>query len=135
MLKIISLTALFWPRRGQMMRPSGPRIMTLREFPASGISPKHLKQSLNHDFQLVDLRLYGSKARDTADVDSDIDVMIELEELTLRFYDKVFDMVFDVNLRHGVLISAVLFGRKELEDGPMSASPLYKAIERDGVHL
>ena len=58
-----------------------------------------LKQSLNLDFQLIDLRLYGSKARGTADADSDIDVMIELE------------------------------------DGPMSASPLFKAIERDGVRL
>jgi len=94
-----------------------------------------LKQSLDHDFQLVDLRLYGSKARGTADSDSDIDVMIELEELTPTFYDKVFDLVFDVNIRHGVFISAVLFGRKELEDGPMSASPLFKAIERDGVCL
>jgi predicted nucleotidyltransferase len=94
-----------------------------------------LKRSLDHDFQLVDLRLYGSKARGTADADSDIDVMIELEELTPTFYDRVFDLVFDVNLQHGVFISAVLFGRKELEEGPMSASPLFKAIERDGVHL
>jgi uncharacterized protein len=94
-----------------------------------------LKQSLNHDFQLVDLRLYGSKVRGTAKADSDIDVMIELEELTPTFSDKVFDMVFDINLRHGVFISAVLFGRKELEEGPMSASPIFKAIERDGVRL
>jgi predicted nucleotidyltransferase len=94
-----------------------------------------LKQSINHDFQLVDFRLYGSKARGTADTDSDIDIMIELEELTPSFYDKVFDAVFDINLQYGVFISAVLFGRKELEDGPMSASPLFKAIERDGVRL
>lgn len=96
---------------------------------------KELKKSLNLDLSLVDLRLYGSKARGTADADSDIDVMIELEELTPTFYDKVFDIIFDVNIRYGVFISAVLFGRKELEDGPMSASPLYKAIEREGVHL
>ena len=83
----------------------------------------------------MDFRLYGSKARGTADAESDIDVMIELEELTPNFNDKVFDVVFDVNLRYGVFISAVLFGRKELEDGPMSASPLFKAIERDGVRI
>ena len=94
-----------------------------------------LKQSLNLDFQLIDLRLYGSKARGTADADSDIDVMIELEELHPTLYEKVFDLLFDINLRYGVFISAVLFGRKELEDGPMSASPLFKAIERDGVRL
>ena len=94
-----------------------------------------LKQSLNLDFQLIDLRLYGSKVRGTADADSDIDVMIELEELHPTLYEKVFDLLFDINLRYGVFISAVLFGRKELEDGPMSASPLFKAIERDGVRL
>ena len=94
-----------------------------------------LKQSITHNFQLVDFRLYGSKARGTADADSDIDVMIELEELTPTFYDKVFDAVFDINLQYGVFISAVLFGRKELEEGPMSASPLFKAIARDGVRL
>ena len=94
-----------------------------------------LKQSLSLDFQLIDLRLYGSKARGTADADSDIDVMIELEELPPTLYEKVFDLLFDINLRYGVFISAVLFGRKELEDGPMSASPLFKAIERDGVRL
>lgn len=94
-----------------------------------------LKQSLNHDFQLVDLRLYGSKARGCADADSDIDVMIELEELTPTRSDSVFDLVFDVNMKHGVFISAVLFGRDELEEGPMAASPLFRAIERDGVSL
>ena len=94
-----------------------------------------LKQSLSLDFQLIDLRLYGSKARGTADADSDIDVMIELEELHPTLYEKVFDLLFDINLRYSVFISAVLFGRKELEDGPMSASPLFKAIERDGVRL
>jgi len=98
-------------------------------------SLKDLKQSLNLDFQLIDLRLYGSKARGTADADSDIDVMIELEELPPTIYEKVFDLLYDINLRYGVFISAVLFGRKELEDGPMSASPLFKAIERDGVRL
>jgi len=40
-----------------------------------------LKQSIKHDFQLVDFRLYGSKARETADSDSDIDTMIEPEPL------------------------------------------------------
>jgi predicted nucleotidyltransferase len=94
-----------------------------------------LKQSLNHDFHLVDLRLYGSKARGCADADSDIDVMIELEELTPARSDSVFDLVFDVNIKHGVFISVILFGRHELEEGAMSVSPLFRAIERDGVRL
>ena len=94
-----------------------------------------LKMTLNQQFQLVDFRLFGSKARGTADYDSDIDVMIELEELTPIYSEKVFDSIYDVNLRNNVFISAVLFGRKEFEEGPMSESPIFKSIERDGVCL
>lgn len=94
-----------------------------------------LKRSLVQDFNLVDFRVFGSKVKGTAEADSDIDVMIELEELTPTRSDTVFDLIFDVNLQHEVFISAVLFGRNELEEGPMSASPLFKAIERDGVRL
>jgi hypothetical protein len=36
---------------------------------------------------------------------------------------------------HFIFISAVLFGRNELEEGPMSASLLFKAIEQDGERL
>ena len=95
----------------------------------------NLKSSLVHNFDLVDFRVFGSKVKGTADADSDIDVMIELEELTPARSDSVFDLVFDVNMKHGVFISAVLFGRDELEEGPMAVSPLFRAIERDGVPL
>jgi len=36
---------------------------------------------------------------------------------------------------HFIFIFAVRFGRNELEEGPMSTSPLFKAIEQDGVRL
>ena len=47
----------------------------------------------------------------------------------------VIDAVFDINLQYNVFISAVLFSRKELEEGPMSASSLIRSIERDGMRL
>lgn len=94
-----------------------------------------VKQALAQTDQLVDFRLFGSKARGDAAEESDIDIMVELEELTPALSNTVFDIVFDANLQYGVFISTVLFSRQELEEGPMSVSPLYKSIERDGVRL
>jgi len=40
---------------------------------------KKLKDSLARDFRLVELRLFGSKARGDSDQESDIDVLVVLE--------------------------------------------------------
>jgi len=32
-------------------------------------------------------------------------------------------------------LSPAIFSRKELEEGPLSESPLYKAIQREGIPL
>jgi hypothetical protein len=34
-----------------------------------------------------------------------------------------------------VIISALVFGKDEIEEGPMSESPIYKVIQREGVPL
>jgi hypothetical protein len=36
---------------------------------------------------------------------------------------------------HGVFISSIIFGEKELEAGPLSESPLYRSVQRQGIRL
>ena len=79
--------------------------------------------------------MFGSKARGDALPDSDIDVMIELEEYNPVIESAIDDLVFDINLAHDCFISVVMFSRRELEDGPLSESPLYKAIAREGIRV
>jgi predicted nucleotidyltransferase len=94
-----------------------------------------LKKALIERFGLIDFCVFGSKARGDAQPDSDIDVMIELEEFNPEIESVIDDLVFDVNLAHDCFISVVMFSRKELEDGPLSESPLYKTIAREGIRV
>ena len=87
------------------------------------------------NYRLLDLRIYGSKAKGTDIKDSDVDVMIVLEELTPQIESQIDDLVFDVNLEHGCLITPLYFGRKELEVGPLSESPVYKKALQEGIGL
>ena len=41
-------------------------------------------------------------------------------------------MAAEANVTFGCVISPVLFSRKDLEEGPMKASPLYRRIEEEG---
>ncbi len=92
-----------------------------------------LKRVLQDRCGAVSVVVYGSKARGDDSPDSDIDVMIVLEDYTPQIEAAVDEAVYEVNLAHDCLISVVIFSRWELEEGPLAESPLYKRILAEGV--
>jgi predicted nucleotidyltransferase len=86
-------------------------------------------------YPIIDIRLYGSKARGEGREDSDLDVMIEIPDYDRAMVAEIDDIIYRINLEHDVFISALVFGKDELEEGPMSEAPIYKVIQREGVPL
>lgn len=85
--------------------------------------------------QIVELRLFGSKARGEGRAESDIDVLVIVEEADTAIENLVVDIAFDVNLEHGVLIAPVVFSRRARENPLWPISDLCRAAERDGIPL
>lgn len=96
---------------------------------------RELRDELVSKYPILDIRLYGSKARGEGESDSDIDVMIEIPGYDSLMVGEIDDVIYRINLNHDVFISALVFGRDELEEGPMSESPIYKVVQREGVPL
>jgi len=96
---------------------------------------KVLRERLFEKYPIVDLRLFGSKARGEGRSDSDLDVMIEIPVNDPAIVEDIDDIIYRINLDHDVFISAVIFGRDEIEEGPMSEAPIYKVIQREGIPL
>jgi uncharacterized protein len=96
---------------------------------------KRLREELFARYPVIDFRLYGSKARGEGRDDSDLDVMIELPDYDRAMVEEIDDIVYRINLEHDVFISALVFGKDELEEGPMSESPIYKIIQTEGIPL
>jgi len=94
-----------------------------------------LKTALEERFDLIDFRIYGSKARGEATPESDVDVMVEIEDYNPLAESEIDEIVFKINLEYDCFISVVIFGRRELEEGPLGESPLYRVIEREGVKV
>ncbi len=92
-----------------------------------------LKSRLTERFDVRDMRLFGSKVKGQAGPDSDVDIMIELPKRSPEIESEIDDITFEVNLKNDSFITTVVFGRDELQQGPMKESPLYKAIQKEGI--
>ncbi len=82
--------------------------------------------------RLRSLILYGSWARDEATEESDIDLVVILEGKVVpgREIDRMIDIVTEINLKYGTLISVYPVSRR---DYSILRSPLLLNVRREGV--
>ncbi len=98
-----------------------------------------LAESLQHIYgdKLKTVVLYGSVARGTQSVDSDIDILILIDGNNdeLRQYDEQLnDVSTDFSLKYLKVLSVVDISYQEYEDW-RDLSPFYKNVSEEGIIL
>lgn len=97
---------------------------------------RDLKIEINKIFNLYDIVLFGSIARQEADEESDLDLLIVIrEEATHLVRNQISDIVFEINLKYDTNISIVVLEKTKWDNGVMHITPFYKEIEREGVYI
>jgi len=84
---------------------------------------------------LLEAKLFGSKATGRDQPDSDIDVLVIVDQNGVEIEDRVLDIAFDVNLKHDVYISPRVIDRSILSDPVWSITPFLRAIAKEGISL
>jgi hypothetical protein len=62
-------------------------------------------------------------------------LVIELSKVSPKIESEIDKMIYSINLSYDCFISAVIFSKYELEEGPMDQSPLYRIIKREGIRI
>ncbi len=96
---------------------------------------KELKEKLSEVVQLVDFKVFGSRAKGNADEYSDLDIFIEVERLDKTLEEKINEIAWKVGFEHSVFISPLIFTRNEIENSPLRAAPIVKNITEEGVTI
>lgn len=84
---------------------------------------------------VLDIRVFGSRARGDATDESDLDVFIEVETLTAQLRQRIFELAWEVGFAMDRVISTVVVSREDLQHGAAGANPLIRNIEREGVQI
>ena len=81
------------------------------------------------------IELFGSRARGDADPDSDMDVLVIVNDISPEVEDYISDCAWEAGFKHGIVIVPVIFTRNEWENGPERFSLLAEAIRAEGIRL
>jgi predicted nucleotidyltransferase len=94
---------------------------------------QELKKRLSEVVEVLDFKVFGSRARGDADEYSDLDVFLEVESLDNTLKEKISAIVWEVGFNNYTVISPLIFTRDELENSPLRASSIVEAIAEEGV--
>ncbi len=93
-----------------------------------------LKRRLKKRTPLQRIVLFGSRARGDHDPDSDMDVLVILDDgADASSRRTVSDCAWETSLEQGVLVVPVVYSRHDWEDGPERSSLLAQAIDAEGI--
>jgi predicted nucleotidyltransferase len=79
--------------------------------------------------------LFGSRARGDAEPDSDMDVLVIVDEITEEKEDYISECAWEAGFEYGIVLVPVVYTVSEWERGPERFSLLAEAIRSEGVYL
>ncbi len=80
-------------------------------------------------------RLFGSRARGDAHAESDIDILVLVDDAPTSVRSRIFEITADIFLEYEIDLSPLVMGRAHYADLLQRELLLPQDIERDGIPL
>ncbi|MGQ9825080.1 MAG: nucleotidyltransferase domain-containing protein [Desulfotomaculales bacterium] len=108
------------------------------------VSPAQIKRIINEfgnqikrrlGKNLLDIRLFGSVARGTFTPESDIDVLLVVQDESRQIRDAVIETAVEINLKHDVVIAPIIMSKDRYAGALFRETLFYKSLQEEGRPL
>jgi predicted nucleotidyltransferase len=96
---------------------------------------RRLIDALEPGIEVVRVYAYGSRVRGNAEPGSDLDLLIELREVTRAAKQQILDQAWELSLKEGYVVSVVIVSQEAFERGPLSLSEFAQNVRREGIEI
>lgn len=97
---------------------------------------KELVSTVKNQFPIQKVILFGSRARNQGDPESDIDLLfLSKGKLSYKKYHEISDIICEINLKYMVNFSFICVPLHEWDNGVYPLMPIYRNVQREGVVL
>jgi len=94
------------------------------------------RERITAEFAADRIVLFGSVVRGQADEESDVDLLIVLQDPpTHQMRNRITRMILDINLEYGTNLSELIIDRQTWDHGLPSVLPIHEVIEEEGIQL
>lgn len=94
---------------------------------------RQLKKKVQGIVDVVDFKVFGSRARGDSEQYSDLDVFIEVAYLNKTIKDRILEVVWEVSYYNNLVIAPLIYTKEEIENSPLRSSPIVKNIAKEGI--
>lgn len=95
---------------------------------------RDLKDRISGKYPIREMRVFGSSARGDRKPDSDIDVWVHLFHVDRQIEEDLFDISYDLQLKHNCLIDLPVIDDRNLA-GVQGTAPIYEKIRMEGASI
>ncbi len=96
---------------------------------------ERFKGLLEKRLQVNQVILFGSRARGDAASDSDMDLLVIIDNFTEDAEEYISECAWEAGFDHGAVIVPIVYGKQEWEHGPERFSLLALSIEKEGIPI
>jgi predicted nucleotidyltransferase len=94
---------------------------------------KKFKELVSKKVRIVEIRVFGSRARGDSTDESDMDILVVVEHLDREVGKYISDCAWEAGFPEDVVIVPVVLSRKALEEGNIKESSFIRNIFKDGI--
>lgn len=96
---------------------------------------RRFKELVARKVPVRDIRVFGSRARGNAVQESDLDILVTVKDLDREIDRYISDCAWEAGFPEDIVIVPIVVDERDIEDGPLGASPFIRNIRREGVSI